>query len=287
MRVATAEFSDGSKGPILIVDDRYVDLREYGFNDVRAVLESMTVDPHEILRIGEKADGTHELKLVKIKAPIERPGKLLCLGLNYLDHARELGFEIPREPIVFAKAPTAIIGPEEPIVIPSCVKEADYEAEMAIVIGVKAKNVKAEEAYDVIAGYTAFNDVSARDHEFRYGGQWFRGKSFDTFAPLGPYIVSKEEIRDPHSLDIELRLNGQVMQKSTTRNMIFKIPEIIEFISQGMTLEPGDVIATGTPPGVGLRRKPPVFLKHGDVIEVFISKIGVLRNPVVFEGQTS
>lgn len=214
-------------------------------------------------------------------APVPRPGKIVCVGLNYRDHAEESKLAVPRTPVIFSKFSSCVIAPGEPVVIPATSEKADYEAELAVVIGRRAKQVRADRAYDYVLGYTAFNDVTARDFQFG-DGQWQRGKSCDTFAPMGQTIVTRDEIPDPHTLRITLTLNGTVMQDSSTAQMIFRVPEVIEFItSSGITLEPGDVIATGTPAGVGFARKPPVYLKPGDVMEVSIERIGGLGNPVV------
>jgi len=213
-------------------------------------------------------------------APVPRPGKIICIGLNYRDHAIESKMPIPESPVIFSKFSTCVIAPGEPVVIPPTSNQVDYEAELAVVIGRTAKNVSATRAMDYVLGYTAFNDVSARDFQFK-DGQWQRGKSCDTFAPMGQTIVTKDTITDPHKLSIKLVLNGQTMQDSNTNQLIFGVPELIEFLSQSITLEPGDVIATGTPPGVGFARTPPVFLKPGDQMEVLIEGIGGLGNPVV------
>src|SRR5678815_3196684 len=213
-------------------------------------------------------------------APVPRPGKIICIGLNYRDHAAESKMPIPEKPVVFSKFSTAVIGPGEPVMLPSTSQKVDYEAELAVVIGRRAKHVKADRAYDYVLGYTAFNDVSARDFQFA-DGQWQRGKSCDTFAPMGQTIVTTDAIPDPHKLSIKLVLNGQTMQDSNTDQVIFGVPALIEFLSESITLEPGDVIATGTPPGVGFARKPPVFLKDGDVCEVEIEGLGILINGVV------
>jgi len=212
-------------------------------------------------------------------APVPRPGKLICIGLNYRDHAAESNMPIPERPIIFSKFSTSVIAPGEAVVIPPTSQQVDYEAELAVVIGRRAKNVKATRAIDYVLGYTAFNDVSARDFQFA-DGQWQRGKSCDTFAPMGQTIVTTDQITDPHKLSIKLVLNGQTMQDSNTDQLIFGVPELIEFLTESITLEPGDVIATGTPPGVGFARKPPVFLKSGDKMEVLIEGMGGLGNPV-------
>lgn len=206
---------------------------------------------------------------VKFLPPVI-PSKIIAVGLNYVDHAEELGMPIPEEPIIFMKPPSAVIGDRDPILIPRLSNRVDYEGELAIVIAKRCKNVPKERAKDFILGYTCFNDVTARDLQAK-DGQWTRAKSFDTFAPIGPYIV---ELNDPEGLRIETRVNGEVRQRSNTSNMIFDVFRLLEFISSVMTLEAGDVIATGTPAGVGM-------LRAGVVVEVEIEKIGVLRNPVM------
>lgn len=216
---------------------------------------------------------------IQIEAPVPRPGKIICIGLNYRDHAEESGMAIPSSPIVFSKFSTAVIGPESAIELPAESSEVDYEGELAVVVGRRAKGVSSSDAMDYVFGYTNFNDVSARDLQFA-DGQWQRGKSCDTFAPMGEFIATRDEIADPHNLRISFRLNGTTLQDSNTRQMIFNIPELIEFVSRSITLEPGDVIATGTPPGVGFARTPKIFLNDGDIAEVEIEGLGILRNPV-------
>lgn len=217
---------------------------------------------------------------VKVEAPVPRPGKIICIGLNYLDHVTESGMEIPKAPLLFSKFVTCVAASEDPILIPVGSEQVDFEAELAVIIGRRAKNIRLEDAMDYVFGYTNFNDVSARDMQFA-DGQWQRGKSCDTFAPFGEYVATKDEIPDPHKLRIQFRLNGETMQDSNTDQLIFKTPDLVEYISRSITLEPGDIVATGTPPGVGFARKPPVFLKDGDVCEVEIEGLGVLINPVV------
>lgn len=220
---------------------------------------------------------------VQVLAPVPRPGKLICIGLNYRDHAAESKMPIPERPVVFSKFSTSVIGPGEPVVLPASSKQVDYEAELAVVIGRHCKNVKASRAYEYVLGYSIINDVSARDFQFA-DGQWQRGKSCDTFAPLGPFIVTTNQVPNPHNLSIKLRLNGKAMQDSNTDQLIFGVPELVEFLSETITLEPGDIIATGTPPGVGFARKPPVFIQPGDVMEIEIEKVGVLTSPVIAAG---
>ncbi|MFY9346000.1 MAG: fumarylacetoacetate hydrolase family protein [Planctomycetota bacterium] len=220
---------------------------------------------------------------VSLHAPVPRPGKILCIGLNYRDHAAEQNVELPKRPLLFSKFPTCVQAPGGAIRIPGGSTQTDYEAELAVVIGRRAARVSEADAMRHVLGYCNFHDVSARDFQFA-DGQWQRGKSCDTFAPFGEYIATTDEIPDPHALRIRLRLNGRTMQDSNTRQMLFTIPQLIASISADITLEPGDVIATGTPPGVGFARKPPVFLQPGDVCEVEIDGLGVLRNPVVAAG---
>ena len=216
---------------------------------------------------------------IEVCAPIPRPRKIICIGLNYLDHARESGAAIPPSPNIFSKFSTCIIGSNQPITLPNKSEQVDYEAELAFIVGRRAKNVSRENAMRYVFGYANFNDVSARDFQFA-DGQWTRGKSCDTFAPVGEFVATKDEVADPHDLQIQFRLNGETLQNSNTKELIFKIPELVEFLSASITLEPGDIVATGTPPGVGFARKPPVFLKDGDTAEVEIEGLGILSNPV-------
>jgi 2-keto-4-pentenoate hydratase/2-oxohepta-3-ene-1,7-dioic acid hydratase in catechol pathway len=214
-------------------------------------------------------------------APIPKPGKIICLGLNYRDHAAEQGKEVPDEPVIFIKPSTSVIGPDDSIVKPSFVKQLDYEAELAVIIGKKAKKVPASEAESHIFGYTILNDVSARDIQFK-DKQWTRGKGFDTFAPMGPCIVTADEMRDTSNLAIRTRVNGELRQNSSTRNMAFNVFEIVHQLSRVMTLEPCDIIATGTPAGVGFAMKPqPKFLQAGDTVSVEIEGVGVLKNRIM------
>jgi len=210
--------------------------------------------------------------------PFARPGKIVCVGLNYRDHAEESGMEIPKWPLLFAKWPSSLIGPGRPIVLPEQAKEVDYEAELGVVIGKRAHRVSVTDALDHVAGYVCANEVSARDIQFA-DGQWTRGKSFDTFGPVGP-IVPADEVPDPQALGIRCVLNGKVVQDSSTAQMIFTVAEVIAFISDGITLEAGDLILTGTPAGVGLGRKPPVYLADGDTVTIEIDQVGSLTNPV-------
>lgn len=220
-------------------------------------------------------------------APIPDPEKIICIGLNYADHAAESGAKVPAEPVVFNKFPTAICGPDAEIVLPRLSSQVDYEAELVVIIGRTGRAIPRDQAWEYIAGYTCGHDVSARDWQLaKPGGQWLLGKTFDRFAPCGPALVTADEVDDPGQLDIRLRLNGTTMQQSNTRQLIFPINLLVSYLSGVCTLKPGDLIFTGTPPGVGMARKPAVFLKPGDVVEIDIPRVGLLRNRFVEEGAT-
>ena len=211
---------------------------------------------------------------VRLASPLTRPSKLVCVGLNYAQHAAEAGMTVPSEPVLFFKATSAIVGPNDDLIIPKGSLKTDWEVELAIVIGKKASYVSEADAYDHIAGYVLHNDYSERAYQIEKEGQWCKGKGCDTFAPLGPFIATKDEIKDPNNVDLWLTLNGETMQKSSTSDFIFKIEEVVSYISQFMTLLPGDVISTGTPFGVGLGLTPPKYLKEGDVVELGIDGLG-------------
>lgn len=236
------------------------------------------------LSSGEAKDG-HPTALAEVRfaAPITRPEKIICVGLNYRDHAAESGQPVPEVPVLFAKFRNSLIGPGDPIRLPMAAPSlVDYEAELAVVIGRPARRVSTSTALEYVAGYTCANDVSARDLQMR-GGQWLRGKAVDTFLPLGPWLVTSDEVADPQKLRIRCSINGEVLQDSSTKEMVFGVAELVSFISQTITLSPGDVILTGTPPGVGTARKPPRYLKAGDRVTVSIEGIGELTNPVEAE----
>ena len=222
------------------------------------------------------------LSTLKLMAPIPRPPKLICVGLNYRDHAIESKMEIPTVPTIFNKFPNTVIASGEEIVLPKNSEKPDYEAEMAFVIGKGGRHIPADKWKEHVFGYTILNDVSARDVQMATS-QWLMGKTFDTFAPMGPVLVTADEIADPHALDISLTINGEVLQNSNTRELIFKIPDLIAFLSSVVTLEPGDVVSTGTPSGVGFARKPPRFLRAGDEVVVRVQGIGELKNRCVAE----
>lgn len=218
---------------------------------------------------------------LKMLPPIPRPEKIICVGLNYADHAKESGMAAPKEPVIFNKFPTAASADGDAILLPPVSQEVDYEAELVVVIGTGGRHIRVDQAWSHIGAYCCGNDVSARDWQLRKaGGQWLLGKSFDTFAPFGPALVTADEIADPNRLSIRLRLNGQVMQESNTAQFIFPVERLISYVSDVCTLAPGDLIFTGTPSGVGFARKPPTYLKPGDVVEVEIERLGILRNPV-------
>jgi 2-keto-4-pentenoate hydratase/2-oxohepta-3-ene-1,7-dioic acid hydratase in catechol pathway len=219
------------------------------------------------------------LSAVSLLAPISFPPKIICLGLNYFDHAAETNSAVPDEPVIFMKPHTAITGPNQRIIKPKFVKELDYEGELAIVMGKTAKNIPAAEAKNYIFGYTVFNDVSARDFQFK-DGQWTRGKSFDTFAPTGPCITTENQLKNTEDVTIRTWVNDELRQNGTTRNMVFNVEEIVHQLSRVMTLEPCDIIATGTPAGVGHAMKPKTYLRHGDVVRIEIEGIGVLENKI-------
>jgi len=269
-------------------DDHYIDLHATDAAFPSTVRQLLAAGPgilEHVARAGKRADAVRiPVDKARLAAPVPDPQKIVCLGLNYRDHAAETNAPIPKEPILFSKYPTAIIGPGERIVLPAVSNEVDFEAELVIVVGKRGRHLTADNALAHVAGYTVGHDVSARDWQLKKDGkQWMVGKTFDTFAPTGPELVLADEVPDPHNLGIRLRLNGKVMQDSNTRQMIFGVPATLAYLSKVFTLEPGDLIFTGTPPGVGFARKPPVYLKAGDTVEVEIDGIGLLRNPVVAE----
>jgi 2-keto-4-pentenoate hydratase/2-oxohepta-3-ene-1,7-dioic acid hydratase in catechol pathway len=291
LRLVTYSARDGASHLGALRGHGVVDLsaaaRELGF--AREIFSSMSswlesgpnrlIDPARLTSTA--ATGALPLSEVRLLPPVPRPGKIVAIGLNYKDHSTESGAAAPpKSPIIFSKFTTSIAGPGDAIVIPLGNPNVDYEAELAVVIGCRGKAIPAAHAFEYVAGYMPLNDVSARMWQFA-DKQWVRGKSCDTFCPTGPHLTTHDEIPDPHALAIRARVNGVTMQDSHTGKMIFRVPELIEFISASITLEPGDIIATGTPEGVGAFRKPPVFLKSGDVVEVEIEGLGVLRNPVV------
>jgi 2,4-diketo-3-deoxy-L-fuconate hydrolase len=267
----------GKERPGLLKGGRIVDLRSI-YPDIPDVDASFFRNgwPDKIKCVQEGG----MVMNVRIGSPIAGPSKIICLGKNYAEHAREGGFDQPEKPITFSKAPSALNGPFDPIILPQSSLQVDWEVELAVVIGREGKRISAENAFEYIAGFSIMNDVSGRDAQFG-DGQWFRGKSFDTFAPLGPALVTPDEIEDIGKLNLTSLVDGTVMQEGNTGDMIFSVPFIIEFISRDMTLNPGDVISTGTPSGVGIFRDPPIVLKPGNVVECRIDAIGAIVNEVV------
>ncbi|MEI8018780.1 MAG: fumarylacetoacetate hydrolase family protein [Schlesneria sp.] len=285
MKLATVLTDLGPRVVGVALDGRYVDLCAVDpklpttLRDILSATEGLAAAAHAL------ATGLTKGPFVtgKLLAPIQNPGKVFCIGLNYRDHAIETNSPIPSEPVVFNKFSQAVVGPDDAVVLPKVAHEVDYEAELVVIIGKQGKNISKSNAFSHVAGYTCGNDVSARDwQKGRPGGQWLLGKTPDTFAPTGPYLVTADEV-DPHNIKIGLRLNGETLQNSSTKELIFGVDEVIAHVSQLITLQPGDLIFTGTPPGVGVARNPPIYLKPGDRMEVEIEDVGVLVNPVVGE----
>ena len=283
MKLVTYQSATGPRSAVLRGTD-YVDLNQTD-ETLPTCLATLLAEGQSGLQRAAAAAACGEAlsaENLRLLAPIPAPQKVICVGLNYIDHAHESGVEPPLEPVLFNKFPTAVAASNESIPLPALSREVDYEAELVVVIGRTGRNIARQQALDHVAGYCCGHDVSARDWQLRKpGGQWLMGKTFDRFAPFGPMLVTSDEVGDAGNLRIQLRLNGQSMQDSSTAQLIFKIDELVSYISNVCTLMPGDVIFTGTPPGVGMARKPPVFLKDGDVTEVEIEKLGVLRNTFV------
>ncbi len=283
MRLVTYHSGSGAF-PGVLQDGRIIDLTGAGFPDMLAVIAGGQAARAAIDTwvAAPPAGAVREAASVTILAPVPRPPKFICVGLNYRDHAAESHSQIPAVPTIFTKFTTTIIGPGAKIVLPRSSTKPDYEAELAFVIGKGGRYIPAENWREHIFGYTIVNDVSARDYQ-KATSQWTMGKSFDTFGPMGPWLVTSDEIPDPHALAIELSIGGEVLQSSNTSKLIFPIPELVRFLSSVCTLEPGDVISTGTPAGVGFARTPPRWLRPGDEVVIRIDGIGELRNPVVAE----
>lgn len=285
MRLGTLQTGHGPRVIGVALDGRFIDLCEVDSKLPTTLKSILATDQGLMAAASALAAGMVKGPFVtgRLLAPISEPGKVICIGLNYRDHAIETNSPIPTEPVVFNKFPQAVVGPEDAVVLPAVAHEVDYEAELVVIIGKSGKRIPKANAMQYVAGYTVGNDVSARDwQKGRPGGQWLMGKTPDTFAPTGPYLVTADEV-DPSNLKIGLKLNGEVMQASSTRELIFSVEELIAHLSQLFTLQPGDLIFTGTPPGVGAARKPPVYIKAGDRMEVEIEDVGVLVNPVVAE----
>jgi 2-keto-4-pentenoate hydratase/2-oxohepta-3-ene-1,7-dioic acid hydratase in catechol pathway len=269
---------------VITPEQRVFSLQPAGFPDLLSVIQggwsARAVIETFLKSVNPAASAA--LESVALLAPIPRPPKVICVGLNYRDHAEESKMEIPSTPTIFNKFPSAITGPGAPIILPKNSLKPDYEAEFAVIIGKGGRHVPAEFWHRHVFGYMCLNDVSARDFQMATS-QWLMGKTFDTFAPTGPWLTTADEIEDPHNLDIQLSINGEVMQSSNTRHLIFGLPQLIEHLSSVFTLEPGDIISTGTPAGVGFARKPPRWLQPGDEVSVTVAGLGTLTNPVVAE----
>jgi len=266
---------------VAVSDNQFVALEKVGFEGT--LLDLIRAGNGKLKSMADFLGSVTEkefLDIENLEAPLENPSKIVAIGLNYVDHASESKMELPKSPLVFTKFPSSITSPFGPILIPmNLTNEVDYEAELGVVVGKRAKNVSLKDALSYVFGYTVLNDVSARDLQFG-DQQWVRGKSLDTFCPMGPYVVTADEIPDPQNLEIGCSVNGETLQDANTRDMIFKVADLISQLSHSFTLEPGDVIATGTPSGVGFSRKPPVLLKPGDIVKTWVKGIGELVNPV-------
>lgn len=279
MKLITFVRPGGLPEPGVVTGEQVIPLAGAGFPSVVSIIAG---GPAALERVAAVTGPTIPLDSVKLTSPIPRPPKIICIGLNYRDHAIESNMAIPSTPTVFCKFATSVIGPGDTIVLPKASTQPDYEAEFAVVIGKGGRHIAAADWKDHVFGYLNLHDVSARDIQLATS-QWVMGKTFDTFCPMGPYLVTADEVADPHNLDISLTLNGQVLQNSNTRELIFQIPELIRHLSSVFTLEPGDVISTGTPAGVGFARKPPIYLKKGDHVVVKVQGLGELANPVTVE----
>jgi len=283
MRFVTIQRA-GYTEPGVLLDGEVVGIRGAGFDNIAAVLGGGADAMDRVMRWIDSPPGGERLPAAdaKLAAPIPRPPKIICIGLNYRDHAIESNMPIPETPTMFAKFATSVIGPGAAIVLPKASTRPDFEAELAVVIGKGGRHIPEAKWREHVFGYTILNDVSARDFQMATS-QWMIGKTFDTFAPMGPAVVTADEIEDPHNLAISLELSGDIMQNSNTSNLVFGVPQLIAYLSSVFTLEPGDVIATGTPPGVGFARKPPRYLMPGDDVRVRVEGLGELYNPVVAE----
>jgi 2-keto-4-pentenoate hydratase/2-oxohepta-3-ene-1,7-dioic acid hydratase in catechol pathway len=284
MRFVTYSVHGGPAQAGLVVGDRVHCLHHAGFHRVIDVISGGAAAFASIRSYlsGAPASASAPLESVTLLAPIPKPPKIVCVGLNYRDHAAEAKLEVPSVPTIFSKFGNTVTGPGAPIILPKNSKKPDNEAELGVVIGIGGRYIPADRWREHVFGYTCINDVSARDYQTATS-QWLMGKTFDTFCPMGPWIATVDEIEDPHNLDISCEVNGTILQDSNTSGMIFQIPALIEFLSSVMTLEPGDVISTGTPAGVGFAHKPPRWLREGDEVVVRIQGIGALHNPVVAE----
>jgi len=266
-----------SEQPGVLYQDKMLDVHAFGEDFTPGFFANDGISRLQSWLNDHAADCPEIADSERLAAPLAHCGKIICIGLNYKDHAAESNMDLPTEPIIFFKATSAIVGPNDDLIIPKESKKTDWEVELAVVIGKKASYVSEAEAMDYVAGYTLHNDYSERAYQLERAGQWVKGKSCDTFAPIGPYLVTKDEIEDVHNLDLWLKVNGESKQQGTTANLIFKIPYLVSYLSHFMSLHPGDIISTGTPAGVGLGFKPPQFLKAGDEVELGIEGLGSSR----------
>jgi 2-keto-4-pentenoate hydratase/2-oxohepta-3-ene-1,7-dioic acid hydratase in catechol pathway len=283
MKLATYQSESGPRAAG-VREDGYVDLNAMDADLPRSMKGLLGLGAEGIARAAAATQRGEIIPAdsVRLLAPVPQPQKVICIGLNYADHAKESGSPIPDEPVVFNKFPTAIRAQGDPIELPEVSDQVDYEAELVVIIGTGGRDIAEEDALSHVAGYTCGHDVSARDwQKGKPGGQWLLGKTFDSFAPMGPHLVTADEVGDPGNLNIRFRLNGETLQDSNTKQLIFSVPKLISYLSTVCTLTTGDVLFTGTPPGVGAARDPQIFLKPGDIAEVEIEKLGLLSNPVI------
>ena len=264
------ELSDGTRIDVSAFGEDYDELF-FGSNGIKRLAQWLKINKSQCPSVDKK---------IRLGPPIDRPSKIVCVGLNYAKHAKESGMEVPTEPVLFFKASSAIVGPYDDVILPKKSEKSDWEVELAIIIGDKASYVKESEAMDHVAGYVIHNDISEREYQLERSGQWVKGKSCDTFAPIGPFMATTDEIDDPHNLRLWLKVNGETMQDSNTSDLIFGVPKLVSYISTYMTLLPGDVISTGTPFGVGLGLDPQKYLKDGDVMELGIDGLGISKQYV-------
>jgi 2-keto-4-pentenoate hydratase/2-oxohepta-3-ene-1,7-dioic acid hydratase in catechol pathway len=271
--------NEGQEKPGVLINGKHVDVSSFGEDFGERFFE--TDGLNRLKKFLQSNTSLPEVSVSRFGSPIVRPSKIVCIGLNYADHAKESNMELPKEPIVFFKSTTALTGPNDNLIIPKNSTQTDWEVELAVVIGKKATYVSEADALKYVAGYALHNDYSEREFQLHRGGQWVKGKSADSFAPIGPYLVTPDEVKDIDNTKLWLKVNGKTMQDGTTANLVFKVPFLVSYLSQFMTLLPGDVISTGTPAGVGLGMKPPLYLKAGDVIELGIEGMGEQKQTAI------
>lgn len=270
---------EGQEKPGVLVGGKHLDASSFGEDFGEKFFENDGLN--RLKKFLQANSSLPEVSVSRFGSPILRPSKIICIGLNYADHAKESNMELPKEPIVFFKSTTALTGPNDNLIIPKNSTQTDWEVELAVIIGKKATYISEADASNYIAGYALHNDYSEREFQLHRGGQWVKGKSADSFAPIGPYLVTPDEVKDIDNTKLWLKVNGKTMQDGTTANLVFKVPFLVSYLSQFMTLLPGDVISTGTPAGVGLGMKPPLYLKAGDVVELGIEGMGEQKQTAV------